>query len=216
MVCSDSLLPVLPHFVSFAWQYHTAPVVLWRGRQARPAHRGLFHRSPFRFFVWRRQGLPGSWGIPMSACPALGPRRSRAPGQYGALMLPSVFVTTSTSSKSTISGLDHTAYRLAVYASQPGLPLDHARLASGWWLALAGRASTRKIPKGVSRCSSHPSSSTKLDLAQDNKVPGSVLPGFGTTGPTLPDRAGMRTPEPFRGIARTDHSRRRDPRSCWS
>ncbi len=38
-----------------------------------------------------------------------------------------------------ISGLNHTACALAVYASQPGSPLDHARLASGWGLALAGR-----------------------------------------------------------------------------
>lgn len=38
-----------------------------------------------------------------------------------------------------ISRLNHTARTLAVYASQPGLPPNHARLATGWWLALAGR-----------------------------------------------------------------------------
>ena len=35
----------------------------------------------------------------------------------------------------TISGLDSTAYLLAVYASQPGSPPNHARLASGCWPA---------------------------------------------------------------------------------
>ncbi len=34
---------------------------------------------------------------------------------------------------SILSGLNHTAHPLAVYASQPGLPRHHARLASGWW-----------------------------------------------------------------------------------
>jgi hypothetical protein len=38
-----------------------------------------------------------------------------------------------------ISGLNHAACSLAVYSSQPGSPLDHARLASGWEPPLAGR-----------------------------------------------------------------------------
>jgi len=46
-----------------------------------------------------------------------------------------------------LSGLNHTASALAVYASQPGLPRDHARLASGWWPAISGRAfHTRGTP----------------------------------------------------------------------
>jgi len=40
---------------------------------------------------------------------------------------------------SLLSRLNHTARILAVYASQPRSPLDHARLASGWWPSLAGR-----------------------------------------------------------------------------
>ena len=40
---------------------------------------------------------------------------------------------------SLLSGLNHTARALAVYASQPGSPLVHARLAFGWWPSLAGR-----------------------------------------------------------------------------
>lgn len=39
-----------------------------------------------------------------------------------------------------ISGLNHTAPTLAVYASQGGLLHRHARLASGWLASLSGRA----------------------------------------------------------------------------
>ena len=39
------------------------------------------------------------------------------------------------------SGLHHAACTFTVYASQPGSPLDHARLASGWWPSLAGQDS---------------------------------------------------------------------------
>ena len=38
-----------------------------------------------------------------------------------------------------ISGLNHTAYTLAVYAPQRELPHHHVRLASDWWPALVGR-----------------------------------------------------------------------------
>lgn len=38
-----------------------------------------------------------------------------------------------------LSGLYHTAWTLAVYASQPGLPHGHARLASGRWQGVAGQ-----------------------------------------------------------------------------
>ena len=35
-----------------------------------------------------------------------------------------------------VSGLNHTARTLAVYASQPRSADGHARLASGWWSSL--------------------------------------------------------------------------------
>ena len=44
------------------------------------------------------------------------------------------------------------AYALAVYASQPGSPLNHARLASGWWPTLAGRASLLLEVRTGSHC----------------------------------------------------------------
>lgn len=40
--------------------------------------------------------------------------------QFGAPIWPSVFSTTSALAISSISGLNHTAYKLAVYASSPG------------------------------------------------------------------------------------------------
>ncbi len=101
--------------------------------------RGLSRGSPSRSVGgngWASQ-VPGG---PSRACPALRPRRDRhakplrrvdvAFRNFGTRRLPPL----------SISGLNHTACALAVYASQPGSPLDHARLASGWGLALAGRA----------------------------------------------------------------------------
>jgi hypothetical protein len=41
-----------------------------------------------------------------------------------------------------LSGLSHTAFALAVYASQLSFPAglySHAKLASGWWPTFAGR-----------------------------------------------------------------------------
>jgi hypothetical protein len=65
-----------------------------------------------------------------------------------------------------LSELDNAARRLAVYASQPGSPHDHARLASGWWPAFAGRD---WLPAGSHRgfqVMSWPSSTPRLCLAQ--------------------------------------------------
>ncbi len=45
-----------------------------------------------------------------------------------------------------ISELNHAASVSAAYASSRALPHAHARLASGWWLAFAGRASTLWTP----------------------------------------------------------------------
>ena len=45
-----------------------------------------------------------------------------------------------------ISELNHAASASAVYASSSALPHSHARLASGWWLAFAGRVSNPLDP----------------------------------------------------------------------
>src|SRR5512135_1876987 len=56
-----------------------------------------------------------------------------------------------------ISGLNHTAHSLAVYASQCRLPRHHARLASGCWPSSAGRGLVpRKVPSKGFRVTSLP------------------------------------------------------------
>ena len=59
----------------------------------------------------------------------------------GSTVLPSAESKASAPVTSRLSRLHHAACMLAVYASQPGLPSVHARLASGWWPTLAGRDS---------------------------------------------------------------------------
>jgi hypothetical protein len=51
------------------------------------------------------------------------------------------------STRLVFSGLNHTTFDLAVYASQDGLPHHHARLASGCWSGFARRDS---YPQGFS------------------------------------------------------------------
>ena len=89
----------------------------------------------------------------MRTCRALRPRRSRAPGHYSARAFAFRSIDDVGSSSSHISRLYHTAYPLAVYASQGGLPHLHARLASSWRPTLAGRDSHPLGPlQKVSRC----------------------------------------------------------------
>jgi hypothetical protein len=54
-------------------------------------------------------------------------------------MLPSAFHSASALTKTVLSRLHHTAYGLAVYASQPRSPYGHARLATGRWPTVPGR-----------------------------------------------------------------------------
>jgi len=137
--------------------------------------RGLSRGSPSRSVGgngWASQ-VPGG---PSRACPALRPRRDRhakplrrvdvAFRNFGTRRLPPL----------SISGLNHTACALAVYASQPGSPLDHARLASGWGLALAGRVwlparSLVKFPRYFMA-----SSSPRLPLAHPYSDPAGKRP----------------------------------------
>jgi hypothetical protein len=85
--------------------------------------------------------VPG-W-TPMCACPGLVPRRTLdARPDTAPRMLPSAHPKTSAPRSSRLSRLITTAYTLAVYASQVGLPRFHARLASGGWPPLPGRVGT--------------------------------------------------------------------------
>ena len=67
------------------------------------------------------------------------PAGRSAPRQTGALHAAVASGDSTGSRDCCISGLDHTACALAVYASQCGSPRHHARLAFGWWLASTER-----------------------------------------------------------------------------
>ena len=84
---------------------------------------------------------------------------------------PSAFGIASAPAVHHLTGLNHTAYSLAVYASQPGLPQNHARLASGWWPALPGRIGYLRGPlRKVSVLLPYiPSSLPRLGLAHTKR-----------------------------------------------
>src|SRR4051812_47747775 len=107
----------------------------------------LVTRCSRRDLPRRWRGLPGSWRTPVSVPCSSTPAGSRTPGHCGVAMRPSVNCTTSAPA-SRISGLNRTARSLAVYASQPGSPRHHARLAPGRWPGSTGRG---WIPAGSHR-----------------------------------------------------------------
>ncbi len=84
------------------------------------------------------QDLPGSWRIHPISLP-----RSQIPAGSSVLTLsarqccPHLTDGEGTSKKG-MSRFNHAALISAAYASSDALPHPHARLASGWWLALAG------------------------------------------------------------------------------
>jgi hypothetical protein len=140
---------------------------------------GLFPRN--------RRGLPGSWASPRACSPCSStpdePRRQaiRRSGAAGADVKGASLL------ERAISGLNHTAPTLAVYASQCGSPRAHARLASGWWPAFAGqdwvpaRAHVRRF-----RCTlSYLLSPLHLPLLQ-------ASPGALTRGPPARSRGARR------------------------
>jgi hypothetical protein len=75
-----------------------------------------------------------------------------------------------------ISGLNHTARTLAVYASQDGLLHRHARLASGGWPTLPG--GTGYPPGPIEKFQVIPSSFPRLRLAHPSTVSKPRPPSF--------------------------------------
>ncbi len=99
---------------------------------------------------------------PRSLTPA-GPRRQAS---YGAPVLPSAFDTASAPTAG-LSGLNHAARSLPVYASPRRVTSLDATLGTGWWHPLPGRV---MLPAGLLRkvsakCHVIASSSPKLGLA---------------------------------------------------
>ena len=147
---SDFLPPLPPCFVSFARRYRRCAL----GFVPAAARRyncgpGVVHRNPHTGLIdgdGRTSQVPG--GPHYERALLFDPGGIFALGRYRASMLPSAFTTASASAISIISGLNHTARSLAVYASQGELPHHYARLASGWLASLSGRELvTRWVPK---------------------------------------------------------------------
>ena len=156
MGCSESLPPFPPHFVAFAWRYHVCDA-LFRVRPlaapAAPRHTGgepgvYCAGCPIPARNVETTGLPRFLGnpnvdMPCSSTPA-GPA---GPGQFS----PADAAFRSRNGVGSrdgiiLSGLIHTACPLAVYASQPRSPSDHARLASGCWPLCRAGLDTRWVP----------------------------------------------------------------------
>jgi hypothetical protein len=102
-----------------------------------------------------------------------------------------------------ISGLNHAARLLTVYASQSGLLHRHARLASGWLAGLSGRDwATRWVPTKGFRSSHPPFPSftwrTHFTVSKSHLM-GANLAGANLYDTMRPDRRapGRRTPEKF-------------------
>ena len=134
-----------PHFVSFAQRYRggAPPFALTGGRAPSACEPGPFAgRWPFRHVARGvERDLPGSWSVlpcmPRSWTPGGSPRLARR----GVSMLPSAVLKASAPPANPLSGLNRAACTTAVYASQPGSPQLHARLASDWSPTFVGQDS---------------------------------------------------------------------------
>src|SRR5208283_821433 len=124
-----------------------APVVSLPAVQvAQPRAQGSSTGPCYRFMASGDvQDLPGSWGILVCLRPALRPRQDRLDRPYDEVgAAPAVTKTRTPTTK--ISGLNHTALALAVYASSRPLLHEDARLASRCWPLYGTGLVTRRIP----------------------------------------------------------------------
>jgi hypothetical protein len=99
-------------------------------------------RFSSRHLRWRRQGLPSSRKTQLIIRHVLRPRRDQARGWVQVSLMPGTAPASDNgegSPRRLISGLNCTAFDLAVYASQGQSPTHRARLASGCWPGSTGR-----------------------------------------------------------------------------
>ena len=144
MRCCDSLPPISPRFVSFAWRYHRC--VRCSSPPAPDAepwiNLELVGGISSRLARWKRQGLPSSRRNPCDHSPYSSDPGVTKQAEWTMSELPGAAPATDNdegSPRVLISGLNRTAFDLAVYASQGWSPTRHARLASGCWSGSTGR-----------------------------------------------------------------------------
>lgn len=140
----DFLLSVPPCFVAVAWRYHGAIVgfVSLTEVDGPVASLGLGVRYP-RPAVSRGDDrisqVPGEPSLPFAHDPRT-PDGRLGPHLDGPHRVAPAGEKTKAPTMMVISGLNSMAFEIAVYASQPGLPQSHARLASRCWLDFPGQA----------------------------------------------------------------------------
>ena len=168
--CKALRLPAAPPALLrfLASRYRHAPwTSLPQPQDATAAGLGLFTGIPKTGFLDgddRTSQVPG--GPRYERALLFDPGGTAALGHCRALVLSSAIWTASTPATFRISGLNHTARALAVYASQGGLLHRHARLASGGWPTLPG--GTGYPPGPIERFQVIPSSFPRLRLAHPN------------------------------------------------
>ena len=137
---------------SHAWRYLGSSA--FRPRAAPDARadgssRSLLYRLlPVRSSSGNCQDLPSSGGTLMTIRPVLRPRWDRIRGSEPRVNVPGMAPAPKTTRAPTvgISGLDHTAFGLAVYASQCGLPATTQDSLPVAGPSFTGRDSTRRVP----------------------------------------------------------------------
>ncbi len=145
MRCSDFLPPLPPHFVAFAWRYH--PTLVLRSvrrralRSARPGPQSSGRPIPL-FLSGGDDRISQVPCEPLNTCPAPSTPTEDSHLDHsagGCCCLPHLPLRRPPQ-LIYISGLNHAARDLAVYASQPRSPSNHATLASDWCgLTFVGR-----------------------------------------------------------------------------
>ena len=130
--------------VSFAWRYHRC--VRCSSPPAPDAepwiNLELVGGISSRLARWKRQGLPSSRRNPCDHSPYSSDPGVTRQAEWTMSKLPGAAPATDHdegSPRVVISGLNRTAFDLAVYASQGWSPTHHARLASGCWSGSTGR-----------------------------------------------------------------------------